>query len=148
MSKYSDIIERLEKATGPDHVLDAHIICAVYGYTMHKDSDPSEGIFAFWENGVCHNCSFWGEPTASIDDALAMMQRCLPGWGGLLSIGTGGSIHVADIWSEARGKQNSEDDEENPLIGEDAQAEHASLPVAILLALFRALEAKDAVSRA
>lgn len=78
------LLERVEKATGPDRVLDAHLMCAVNGYVMHEDSDPAEGIFAFWSGepwkSECSNCTSWAEVTASIDAALALVQEKLPGW--------------------------------------------------------------------
>lgn len=76
-----ELATRVERASGPDHVLDAHIHCAVRGYTMHEDSDPSTGIFAFWTGepwqSPCINCSSWSEVTASLDAALSLVPE---GW--------------------------------------------------------------------
>lgn len=73
-----ELATRVERASGPDHVLDAHIHCAVRGYTMHEDSDPSIGIFAFWTGdpwqSPCINCSSWSEVTASLDAALTLVR--------------------------------------------------------------------------
>ena len=38
---------RCEQAAGPDRVLDAEILCAIHGFTIHKDSNPANGYFAF-----------------------------------------------------------------------------------------------------
>lgn len=123
---YSDIIKCLEDATGPDRVIDAHILISVNGVTMHEDSDPSEGMFAFWQNGTCHNCTRWDAVTGSIDEALKLVNDMLPGeW-----IDIGGTIdenewecNIHTEWCEVQ--------------------EHSrTAPIAIMLALFRALEAK------
>lgn len=79
MTKLDELIERLEKLGGPDHALDAEILVYSYGWIMHEDADPSEGVFAFWDNGICHNCSSWDEITKSIDAAVAFMRRALKG---------------------------------------------------------------------
>lgn len=73
--KLSELAERCEQATGADHVLDAEIHCALHGYEMHEDSDPSTGIFAFWENGICHNCSSWSAITVSLDAAMGLIPE-------------------------------------------------------------------------
>jgi hypothetical protein len=82
------LAERCEKAEGPDHVLDAEIACAIHGYTMHEDSDPSKGIFAFWEGepwkSVCGNCSSWAEWTASLEAAMTLVPE---GWDGQVQFG-------------------------------------------------------------
>jgi len=85
------------------------------------------------------------EFTKSIDAAVALAERVLPGWGGLLGIGSGTSIATADLWSEARGNQSDEDDELNPIVGEDTHAEHASLPIALVIAILRAKQAEGKV---
>lgn len=67
------LAERARTAVSADHILDAEIHCSIRGYTMHEDSDPSKGIFAFWHNGICTNCSSWSELTASLDEAMTMI---------------------------------------------------------------------------
>jgi hypothetical protein len=134
MSKYADIIKRLEEADGPDRALDAHILVSVNGVTMHKDSDPSEGIFAFWQDGVCHNCTRWDELTASIDAAIALVERTLKTYSLSMGIDPSGNGASLVIWPNGFSGYT----ELGPYEGCAT-----SLPVAILLALFRALEAKD-----
>ena len=73
----SDLIKELESASGPDRTLDAKVSCALYGYVMHEESDPSDGVFAFWDDGVCHNCSSWPEYTASVDEAMRLVPEGL-----------------------------------------------------------------------
>lgn len=60
MSKYADIIERLEKATGPDPHLDS----AIYFALFETLSFPSY--------------------TSSLDAAIALVERMLPGGGRII----------------------------------------------------------------
>jgi hypothetical protein len=80
-NRLGELAERCEAATGPDRVLDAEIYMAVHGYTLHEDTDPATGHFAFWEGepwkSPCVNCSSWGEPTASLDAAMVLVPE---GW--------------------------------------------------------------------
>jgi len=73
------LIARLEGASGADHVLDAHIHLALRGYTLHEDTDPANGHFAFWDGepwkSWCSNCSSWSSPTASVDEALTLVPE-------------------------------------------------------------------------
>lgn len=71
------LIARLEAATGPDRELDAEIVCALNGYTIHEDTRqffPKH--FAFWSGkpweSLCSNCSSWPEYTSSLDAALSL----------------------------------------------------------------------------
>ncbi|KQZ49762.1 hypothetical protein ASD54_12560 [Rhizobium sp. Root149] len=152
----ADILTRLRKATGADRELDAEIAVFArwhpYGPEHWLNRSP-EAAFSILSAGRV-NFSLpdeteprggWVVPsfTDSIDASLALVERMLPGWGGLIGIGTGTSIHTADLWSEARAHQNSEEEEENPLVGEDAHGEHRCLPIAVLIALFTALQEKE-----
>ena len=78
MSTLLELAERCERATGPDHALDAHIHVALCGYTIHEDTDPAKGHFAFWDGepweSICSNCSSWSALTASIDEALTLVD--------------------------------------------------------------------------
>lgn len=140
MSKYADIIERLEKADGPDHVLDAHILCALYGYEMHKDSDPATGVFSFWQDGICHNCSSWMDPTASLDAAVALVEKMLPGW--VFDDVSQNARLVGNPWGCSLSSYDGSDFSKN----RHARSgwDYASPQIAVLVALFRALEAKEA----
>lgn len=137
MSKYADIIKRLEEADGPDRALDAHILVSVNGVTMHKDSDPSEGIFAFWQDGVCHNCTRWDELTASIDAAVALVELMLPGW----FWRCGRTSLFPNGWAFLAKHAPDHCDRGDEFAAADGKAQTPA--IAILLSLFRALEAKD-----
>ncbi len=89
------LAERCEQAAGPDRGLDAAIMCAFYGYTIHKDSNPAEGHFAFWEGepekSKCVNCSGWARVTEHLDAAVTLVPE---GWGWAIST-TGGGLPCA-----------------------------------------------------
>lgn len=80
-----DLIERLEKATGPSFVLDAEIWCAVNGYEfdrwdgagcLYRDHNAPK-----WERGIKHADASLVRPyTASIDTVVSLTERCLPNW--------------------------------------------------------------------
>lgn len=150
-----ELIALCEAAEGPDRWIDAHI----HGIHFKQEISVNEGGMVLTDHCVLgwidpgkekinFNPSGIGEKmlrySESVDAAIALAERVLPGWGGLLSLGSGTSIHCADLWSERRGNQTSEDEDENPLPpGEDSHAEHASLPIAMVLAVLNALSAKE-----
>ena len=73
------LAERCEQAAGPDRALDAEILCAIHGFTIHKDSNPANGYFAFWEGepekSRCVNSSSWGRVTGSLDAAVTLVPK-------------------------------------------------------------------------
>jgi hypothetical protein len=70
------LADRCEQAAGPDRALDAEILCAIHGFTIHKDSNPANGYFAFWEGepekSRCVNSSSWDRLTGSLDAAITL----------------------------------------------------------------------------
>ncbi|MBN9028910.1 MAG: hypothetical protein BGO05_10150 [Rhizobiales bacterium 63-7] len=145
----SGIIERLEKAMGPDREVDAQIWLATTPGTTRNWLEVKSTTNQWPPYIIDETRDADGRliivpaVTTSVDAAIALAERVLPGWGGLISLGSGTSIHCADLWSERRGNQSSEDEEEDPLpMGEEAHAEHACLPIAIVLATLRALQSK------
>ncbi|NOV17870.1 hypothetical protein E5S70_17605 [Ensifer adhaerens] len=155
-----ELIERLENAEGPNRWLDAKIDAA---FRIGTKKMRGQGYEWAWKNfptwahhkqqrgmcGVQHANGDLGlvwdsmEFTSSIDAALLLLQTAFPGWGGLFSFGSGENIHRADIWSERRGTQSSEDEEGNPLVGEDADGEHASPAIALCIAILKAKQAQE-----
>jgi len=88
MTDYTDIIARLETATGADRELDAVIMCAIGGARRIDDFTfygPGEKSWGFGEHEDESNA--WNGPlpyvTASLDAALALVREKLPGarWG-------------------------------------------------------------------
>jgi hypothetical protein len=69
-----DLAKRCETGEVLDRDLDAEIACAINGYTMHQESKPADhGVFAFWDRGVCFNCSSWPNFTGSLDEAADLL---------------------------------------------------------------------------
>ena len=74
------LLNRVLEGTGPDRELDAEIACAVNGFTMHEDSNPGDGHFAFWHGkpweSLCSNCSGWPHYTGpGLDAALTLLPE-------------------------------------------------------------------------
>lgn len=76
----SDLIERVEKLAGPDREADA-LVCAASGYEVrqHGGRDYYEPIAGVSWQEVPHY-------TGSIDDAVALTERLLPGWHGDIDV--------------------------------------------------------------
>lgn len=137
MTDLHSLLTRAEAATEPDRELDAYIMCALNGYTMHEDSNPNDGIFAFWDGApwesTCHNCTIWPEVSASLDAALALVGEKLPEW-----------TRAVDATAPELGI----DVELFPPNGHSVKGTHALEPHATLIALLRALIAKQEVEDA
>lgn len=138
MGKYSEIIERLENAAVQDREIDDLI-------SLHADHEHMKLIFGimddrkitsfsrqkdlgvwkvFYDTNECDISSLHMDYTASIDAAIALVERMLPGWGVELDTWNCKCRLVCDGWPQ---RENS----------------HKVPALAILLALFRALEAKE-----
>lgn len=81
-SDLAALIQRVEAAEGPSRELDAEIACFLRGYTIHADTDPKAGWFAYWlgepEGSECVNCREWPAYTASLDAAASLVPSgCL-----------------------------------------------------------------------
>lgn len=127
---FEELRQRVADATGPDHWLDAHVMCLLHGYTMHEESDPNRGVFAFWSrepwNSMCHNSTSWGCPTEDLQMLLDAMPVRLPGWSVCLSITEHGGHCNAVI-----GRSHPT----NKVIAYD----HHTLPLALLSCILDAL---------
>lgn len=107
-----DLIRRVEAAEGPDRELDKSIARALDQW----EAEPVTGI-AF----LC------GRPfTASLDAALALCERVLPGAGLSLNIG---AFKEATIWPAKPGRA--------------ATAQGRTPALALCLSLLRAVQAQD-----
>ena len=132
MSKHSDIIKRLEAATGPDDWL-SHLVAAETGiYPAESIKSINDEAKVIWFNlGMAQDpCPNY---TASIDAALELVERLLPGHekrvGDDQENGRWWAAICAEIWDEN--------------FTEDIIGEALTGPLAILLALFRALEVQE-----
>lgn len=122
MGRYTDIIARLESASGPDRELDFAIAETLGALPRNRFGD---------DIGVCRPV------TASLDAAIGLVERVLPdayrasGRTGLYPGMIPGSSPYA-YWAEVGDW------------GSPSRAGHDREPIALLLALFRALEAQEA----
>lgn len=128
------LLERVESATGPDRELDARIWCAINGYDFVA-WDGAGAVYRFREPGIRHMDAAHVQPvTRSVDAALALVERVLPGWSWQID-NSGGEVTAC--LSEASGSW---------LVASDKEAfgRHKYAALAILAALLRALFAKAA----
>ena len=129
MSKYAEIIERLEKAKAADGKIDWMIRDVVEGYDKTEGDYDSSGFRVWaWKDGKCfeidHTCTSY---TASIDAAIALVERMLPG-----------------EWVDFGGTAGEDGWECNIHTDYIEVQEHArTAPIAILLSLFKVLRAKE-----
>lgn len=119
MGKYAEIIDRLEKATGPDRNID------VFAWTLIIGIKPRHTFFAGRDEHV-------EKITASIDASVALVEKMLPGWAHGYDKGQKTCIGFVD-----------RHDFNDRITGARFTATGASAPIAILIALFKALEAKE-----
>lgn len=122
MSKYEEIIERLGKAAGPDREIDRLIANALLPW--HGPDD-------------CYPPHFAHPVTASLDAALALVERKIPGFGWTLD-GTTADLPEGNF---NIGLYGAREWNGRPYLGGGS---HKLLPLALCLALLRALEVQDA----
>lgn len=81
MIEITELLERVKVATGPDRALDAAILCAFPPFGVKWKPDPKVIGRATFEHVIGDGDSR-GAPTytASIDAALALVKRVMPGW--------------------------------------------------------------------
>lgn len=128
MTKYADIIERLEKAEDFDRDLDRDIGLALMGWRYEEVEGFGQMIYIPDENAYYpdHPGSLTQSITASVDAAIALVEKTLPDAAILLGYG---QDELTKPWARISVPFGSSDG--------------ATLPLAILRALFRALEAKE-----
>lgn len=130
MSKYADIIDRLEKATGPNYDIECaiHQICA--GDLSSVDMVPPNY-------------------TASIDTAAGLVGKMLPGWGWRVATCcvSDDAFVFADFNSQEHGKRllatipNYIDDQEWSDYTDIDQRPPGRVAIALLRSTFKALSA-------
>jgi len=172
MTKFADIIERLEKSTGPDRVLDARIAAEIEPH--HFDAHgftPIRPIPAFamdkggdcirFEGGGIMGFHCFPRVTGSTDEAIAISERviALEGRKLICFFCAGGQLTP---WNADKGSPDYHPkakidnsvtvgwmahirfyNADGSSVGADDYSHGKTAPLAILLALFRALEAKE-----
>jgi len=84
----SDLLERCRKATGPDSSIDVALLPfwapdhdALKAYDAQYETEFRDGGFSVWKKDGGYSASTpFPRFTASIDAALALTERLLPGW--------------------------------------------------------------------
>lgn len=71
------LLERVEKATGADRELDCTLHNAMFGTEYIRSVGSVSGFFT---SSSDNGCPYVDRYTSSIDDALALVERMLPGW--------------------------------------------------------------------
>lgn len=82
MTDLSDLISRVRAATGPDRRLDAEISCAFYFPDLRPaEPDDFSGAYGYTPGNikVKHGFLMAESFTSSLDDAVALCERVLPG---------------------------------------------------------------------
>lgn len=133
-----ELIERLEKADGPDELLDYAIFRATGG-TL-PDEFAGRGIELEWQGDGTATMSLGDmqlrftppKVTSSIDAALALCERVLPGW----KPSIGQNVHHEYWTGHVAHVVNGE------IVSFYAQ-HNSSAPIAFLLTIFKALEAQS-----
>ena len=111
---HDDLIERLEKATGPDREIDTAI---------EELFDPS------FRDSTLRQATRY---TASLDAAVALVEKMLPGWACGFDAGSKTSIAFVDPHDFA-----------DRFLGARYTAQAATPAIALLIALLRALSNRE-----
>jgi len=119
----NDILKRLKEATGSDRELDAAIF-----WKLFPGSKPN-----------LHTAMNIPDYTSSIDAALALVEKMLPGSGYMITRGR--ATFYEPMFGVELYHMDLVPDDGEP-VPYDWPSESNSLPLAILCALFTALEAK------
>lgn len=141
-----DLIERLEAATGPDRELDVAIGLSLSLFVFERRGrDKLEWYYPTWEDAGAYEkySTYYGSTgrqfpayTSDLNAALALVERKLPGrFMEYVFAPMGTYSHRWYISNDGGGK------EDNSLYPYNGVSK--SMPVAILLALFRALKAQE-----
>jgi hypothetical protein len=146
MTPIAELIGKLERATGPDRELDALIAVTVAGFfeiAPRWEGEPI-GYGYFDADGARIESGHGGDElvpdyTASLDAALALAEKLLPGWKLMM--------HLGGLWGEPiPGATFSEPDfaalSRKNLPYRRGQANAETLPIAICLALLRSLSSQ------
>lgn len=147
--RHTDIIAQLEKATGPDRELDVLIALAVGGYAYEKRGRDTKAWYyriggQSYERRAVNDFGGRRLPdyTKSLDASLALVGERLPGWAGLLCVLGTASKQGATLMSPI--KETGEDEYGSPVeIYDEAYGEAATAPLAVLVALFKALDEQE-----
>jgi hypothetical protein len=131
------LTNRLEQSTGPDRELDGHIFETLGGAEWREAYRRVQEPCGCPHETAVHDAKdrFAPRYTASIDATVALVERCLPGWSWECRASGTGDRGQATVWNPSRAPGNNQ---------EQRAYNCASPAIALLTALFRALEAQGA----
>jgi len=142
MSALKELLERVEKATGPDLEIDG-LIAQAFGSLPPEARYSTENIYGecepHWVSGGYGDYKFY-EPdplTASIDAAVGLVEKMLPGRDVNLEIGNVGPDRVTDAYIS--GADGYFEEPKTP----DAHGYGLTPALALCAALLRALIASE-----
>ena len=144
MGDLTALIERVEKATGPDSALDVAIACTLLDARQHKAWNAANGLRPRGAPPLPDDV-FWmrhARPyTSSLDAALALVGEILPGWfwraGYVPNPQWINGINYYS-WAHLSRTTASHCDRED-----EATGWAHTVPIAIILALLRALQSQQ-----
>lgn len=135
-----DLLERIEAATGSDRELDGRIWCAINGYNFVA-WDGAGVVYRFREPGIRHMDAAHVQPvTRSVDSALALVERVLPGWTFTIARHYGHDNPTGPFYADMASVEWIQDLPGTE--GQQAEAYGATPALALLSALLKALIAK------
>lgn len=84
----NELLERVRSATGPDREIDVALLHlwepsheALCSYDQRYQTELRDGVFSVWKTDGGYSASVpFPRFTASVDAALALCERVLPGW--------------------------------------------------------------------
>lgn len=145
-SKLTDLIAKLEAATEGSRDLDAEIAVSLSGDPEAWVVNPApHSIFSpvpgWWRTGndESHKAPDY---TTSLDAIVGLIERKLPGWGGMVSFGSltcGATLHTADLWGLVTETGETEDGIAIQLRPEE-HGENRKPALALCIALLSALQ--------
>lgn len=152
MSRLAELISRLEAAESGSRELDALIAAEIEPHLFDSPGFPAErpiSPFTYdkgenvirFDGGGLMDVRFFPTVTASVDAAIALVARVLPGWGGFMDFGHETEMFVADICSHARAEQTGEDEEEHGVDpSQESHGEGRTPALALCVAVLNALQ--------
>lgn len=103
------IIAALEESKGPDKRIDFWISCRIFDPSPHTDEELNADIDLVGLDNMVIKRPF----TSSVDAAIELCGKIMPGWGGFLDFGGATEMYVCDIMSPERAAQTGDDEEEH-----------------------------------
>lgn len=162
MPDYSELLSRIEQASGPDRELDVAIAVAVLDPKREKN-------YWMWQSGRPQGSApkpdseFWGSRntptfTASLDSTVALVERMEHAYGRkIICFHAGAQLMAGDMDYDPRAKPDNsvtvgwcahvaffDSRHANSTFGPDSYSHGKTPALALLSALFRALSAREA----